>query len=576
MKKVIVTVSIINLLIAAGLLYFFLFMKKMPDQIVMPYIAHQTPRVDPHVPATEPLSDKLDEVIFEGLFNISANPSGIIYEDGLGELISKEGDMVTIRLKPSRKWHSSFSVVNEKGKVTVDEKAATLFTARDLRFTLQRIKKLGSLSPDYILVAQAVPDFDFSGPDDDGYIQFKFKKGREWLDGDIKEILSFKVIPGTSDMNAAQYLEGTGPYMYAGEYEDVIQYTKNPADKAQIKTFKLKPYIDNSTYTTELKNYNINSLLATPFGSISPILADTSKFFYKSSIATSFFSLYFNVNRLDRSQRKALRALIDNRKVMNRFFRVGTEQQRSIANYKGDGNNYEEYLNFSVFPASSYYVAEQIVTPFEDSETDPGILPDTVRISTCLNYGFREELADLVEILNDPALFNGKIKVSAVDDSEIRSGNYDAVLVPVSGYRSNFLFDLYNVFLREPSFETQRINLQTVENSKKETVAHETSLTENRNFFRMDIKNGSSEDSRDFATLLEYIYGFMSTQEVGDKQAYAQYIHELESDLALGEWLFSLPSLAYFRTQFDKETIDLYGTASQLSTIEKWSEKKKK
>ena len=38
---------------------------------------------------------------------------------------------------------------------------------------------------------------------------------------------------------------------------------------------------------------------------------------------------------------------------------------------------------------------------------------------------------------------------------------------------------------------------------------------------------------------------------------------------------FSLPSLAYFTTQFDAETIDLYGVASQLSTIEKWQKRKK-
>jgi len=32
---------------------------------------------------------------------------------------------------------------------------------------------------------------------------------------------------------------------------------------------------------------------------------------------------------------------------------------------------------------------------------------------------------------------------------------------------------------------------------------------------------------------------------------------------------------AYFTTQFDAQSIDLYGVASQLSTIEKWQEKKK-
>ena len=47
----------------------------------------------------------------------------------------------------------------------------------------------------------------------------------------------------------------------------------------------------------------------------------------------------------------------------------------------------------------------------------------------------------------------------------------------------------------------------------------------------------------------------------------------VEQDLALGKWLFSLPSLTYFNRQFDESTIDLYGVASQLSTIEQWQEK---
>jgi hypothetical protein len=68
----------------------------------------------------------------------------------------------------------------------------------------------------------------------------------------------------------------------------------------------------------------------------------------------------------------------------------------------------------------------------------------------------------------------------------------------------------------------------------------------------------------------------MSTREIGDKQVYAQFIDQLDQKLALGCWLFSLPSLAYFSTQFDNSTIDLYGTASQLSTIEKWRQKAKK
>ena len=79
-----------------------------------------------------------------------------------------------------------------------------------------------------------------------------------------------------------------------------------------------------------------------------------------------------------------------------------------------------------------------------------------------------------------------------------------------------------------------------------------------------------SPDEADLQKLLEYIYGFMSTSEIGDKQAYSGYIDELDQKLALGAWLFSLPSLAYFSTQFDASTIDLYGIASQLSTVEKW------
>ena len=64
----------------------------------------------------------------------------------------------------------------------------------------------------------------------------------------------------------------------------------------------------------------------------------------------------------------------------------------------------------------------------------------------------------------------------------------------------------------------------------------------------------------------------MSTRQVGDRQEYARRIDQLEHEMALGAWLFSLPSLAYFTTQLDSASIDLYGVASQLSTIEKWRE----
>ena len=65
----------------------------------------------------------------------------------------------------------------------------------------------------------------------------------------------------------------------------------------------------------------------------------------------------------------------------------------------------------------------------------------------------------------------------------------------------------------------------------------------------------------------------MSTREIGDKQAYAQFIDEVEREMALGAWLFSMPSLAYFSTQFDADSINMYGVASQLSTVEKWRER---
>ena len=52
-------------------------------------------------------------------------------------------------------------------------------------------------------------------------------------------------------------------------------------------------------------------------------------------------------------------------------------------------------------------------------------------------------------------------------------------------------------------------------------------------------------------------------------------IDELEHQMGLGAWLFSVPSTAYFSTQFDAGSIDLYGVASQLSTIKKWRERAK-
>jgi hypothetical protein len=465
----------------------------------------------------------------------------------------------------------------DKKKIAITPAQEAAFTAEDLKFTLQRIQKLGSLSPDYILVSQAIPDFAFTGPDANGEVKFLFRGDRIWNEADIKEVLSFKVIPATSGMESPQgYNIGTGPYMRAGEYEDVMYYQKMPGGAASITNFVLKPFIDNSTYTTELKNKNINMLLSTPFGAVSPILADSTEYFYKSSIATGFFALMFNNGKLSLDQRKALRKLVNNRMIMDRFFKTGTQQQRHIANYKGSGDNYDEYLNYSVFPTTSYYVEEQIVTPVkEQTEGDIAALPDTVRIQTCLNYDFREELSQLVEILNDPALFHGKIKATAVSNDDIGKGNYDAVLVPVSGYRSNFLFDLYSIFLREPDFSANRINLRTAVNGAGKQVVSEESFSADKNFFRLDLAK-NSPDRTDVKMFLDYVYSFMSTSEIGDKQQYAKLIDQLDGKLALGAWLFSLPSLAYLSTQFDASSIDMYGKASQLSTVEKWKEALKK
>ena len=578
MKKTLLGVTIaLVVLIGGGALYWFVFRKDLSDQIIIPYIAHQKPRIDPHVPSSVPIADKLDEVIFDGLFNVAASPSGIVYEDGLGEYMGiDKKSTVSVRLKPNRKWHSSYNVAMDKENVIVTPKTEIDFAAQDLKFTLRRIQKLGSLSPDFILISQAFPEFDFTGPDGNGEIRFQFRGDRMWTEADIKEVLSFKILPATSEVDAPQYTIGTGPYLMGGEYEDAIHFQKMPGGGATITNFVLKPFIDNSTYTTELKNHNINVLLTTPFGAISPILRDSTKFFHKSSIATTFFALFFNTQKLSLDQRKALRKLVNNKMLMDRFFKIGTPQQRHIANYRGEGDNYDEYLNYSVFPTTSYYVEDSVIMPQKEQvEGDMTALPDTVRIQTCLNYDFREELSDLVEILNDPAMFHGKIKAVAVSNEEIGQGNYDAVLVPVSGYRSNFLYDLYNIYLREPDFSANRINLLTYVDPQGKQAISDKSFSADKNFFRLDLGKDSPENG-DLKQLLGYTYGFMSTHEIGDKQQYSKFIDQLDQKLALGAWLFSLPSLAYVSTQFNAQSIDMYGTASQLSTIEKWQEKSKR
>ncbi|MFC2087970.1 ABC transporter substrate-binding protein [Calditrichota bacterium] len=561
---------IAGVIVIAAILYFVLTYKDLTDKIILPYIAHQKPVVDPHLPHSVPLSDKLDEVLYDGLFNISANPSGITYEDGLGELLNlDENNVLTIRLKPKKKWHSSYNINSEDDEVTVVDGTDVYFTADDLRFTLRRIKNLGSRSPDYILISQAIEPMDFDGPDKNNEIRFKFKDDRVWTESDIKEVLSFKILPYDSEINASYYPIGSGPYMTVDRQSQVSNYYKSPAEKANITNVILKPFIDNSTFITEFKNENINVLLGTPFGSLSSLLNDKEVYFAKSNISTTFFALLFNTTRLNRNQRISLRNLINSKIILNRFFKIGSEQQRHIKDYKGNTDNYEDYLNYSIFPTSSYYVDEEIIVPPRQTVTpDISVLADTIRIQCCLNYGFREEFTDIINVLNDRSLFKGKIKATAVTNDELKKGNYDAVLIAITGYRSNFLFDFYNIFLREPDLANYKINLKV----NTDGSVNNSSFSAAKNFFRLDA-SVLNEDQEDIIKLLDYIYGFMSTREVGDRQAYAGFIDQTEQELALGKWLFSLPSLAYFNRQFDESTIDLYGVASQLSTIEKWQEK---
>ena len=564
------------IIVAGGLLYYFLTRPHLADQIVMPYIAHQKPAIDPHLPSTNALADKLDEVQFDGLFNLTASPSGVVYEDGLGELIDVDqtNTVVRVRLKTAKQWHDSWSVILKDDKYVISKATDHFFSAADLNFTLKRIQRLGSLSPDYILVSQALPTMGFEGPDENQVIRFQFRGDRIWKEADIKEVLSFKILPDNSDMNALNYRVGTAAYLSLPPTEGVSNYYRKPDGGAQISNVILSPFIDNSTYSTELSNGKVNVLLETPFGSLSPVLEDTSDFFYKSNISNTFFALFLNVQRLTLEQRKEVRNLIDSKTIVGRFFKVNTEQVRHVADYKGNRDNFYDYINRSIFPSSSYYVEEEIVTPPQAAAApNLSVLPDTVRIKACMNYGFREEYAELIDILNDPSITKGKVKVLAVTNDEIKRGDYDALLIAVSGYRSNFLFDLYNIFLREPDLETYKINLFTEPDAKGNLAVNTSSFQAEKNFFRLDSRTGP--EVANVNQLLQYVYGFMSTRQIGDKQEYARRIDELEREMCLGVWMFSLPSLAYFSTQFDPTSIDLYGVASQLSTIKKWRERSK-
>lgn len=562
----------VAVLCGVAVLLYFLFLPDLKGRIVIPYIAHQPPLVDPHLPSANALADKLDEVLFDGLFNIAANPDGVVYENGLGEFVGIDSrNVVTVRLRPGI-WHDTYSTWADGDDLQLIKGADQhVFTPADLAFTLQRIQRLGSLSPDYILVSQALDPMSFGGPNEEGEVRFQFKSGRIWKEADIKEVLSFKILPANEVINALQYLNGTGAYVKLPRDGELIRFV-SPLDRpVGIRTLDLIPFIDNSTFTTEFRTGSINVLLETPFGSVPSILTEEDGF-PRSNISTTFFAVLFNVQRLNRAQREQARLLLDSRAILERFFMVNTPQQRTIIDYKGNQNNFHDYLNNSVFPSSSYYVEEQILEQAPHS-TEPqfNLLPDTLRIKACVNAGFREEYTELIGILNDPSITRGRVRVLAVPNEDLRRGDYDAVLVAFSGYRSNFLFDLYNVFLRAPDLETYRINLVTEVDQRGNTHAGVTSFTAEKNFFRLDA--GNMDEAEDIRTLLDYVYGFMSTRQVGDKQEYARRVDALERRMALGAWLFSLPSLAYFSNQFEPASINLYGVASQLSTIEQWKER---
>ncbi len=560
--------------VAVGVVVYLVFHR--PDlsrSIVIPFIAHQKPAIDPHLPGPTPLSDKLDEVQFDGLFDLSANPSGVVYLDGLGELVGVDQDnVVTVRLRPNKRWSDSYLITAKDDQYTVSRSRDHFFSAADLQFTIRRIMTLGSLSPDYILLIQAMESPGFEGPDDKGNIRFRFRQNRIWKDADIKESLSFKIIPEGSAMNALNYIVGTAAYMPLPPKDGVSNYCSTPDGGATIPSLVLAPFIDNSTYTTELRNGSINALLESPFGALSPILTDSRKYFTKSNISTAMFAVLFNTGRLSRDQRLQLRRLLDSRAIADRFFNVGTPQQRHILDYKGNRDNYADYVNRSVFPTSSYYIEEKVVEPArDDAPPDLSLLPDTVRIRASANFGFREEYSDLADILNDPALTRGKVKVMIVGNEDIQRQDYDAVLVAFTGYRSNFLFDLYDIFLRQPDLENYRINLEVAEDARGAQIVSPGSFRKSNNFFGLDAA-ADTPDRADVNQFLEYVYGFMSTRNIGDKQEYARRIDQLEHGLSLGSWLFSVPSLAYFSTQFDSTSISLYGVASQLSTIKQWRE----
>jgi hypothetical protein len=228
-KRLVIILGAVGLVVVGVVLYLIFHRPDLSGSIVLPFIAHQKPAIDPHLPGPTPLSDKLDEVQFDGLFDLSANPSGIVYQDGLGELVGVDQDnVVTVRLKPNKRWSDSYQITAKDDKYTIAKSRDHFFSAADLQFTIRRIMTLGSLSPDYILLIQAMESPGFEGPDNRGEIRFRFRQNRIWKEADIKESLSFKILPDGSAMNALNYTVGTAAYMPLPPKEGVSNYFKTP------------------------------------------------------------------------------------------------------------------------------------------------------------------------------------------------------------------------------------------------------------------------------------------------------------------------------------------------------------
>ena len=67
--------------------------------------------------------------------------SGVVYEDGLGELIGiDKNDVVTVRLKANKLWHDSYTVTVDERQVGINKSREPFLFGRRFDFTLKRIQ----------------------------------------------------------------------------------------------------------------------------------------------------------------------------------------------------------------------------------------------------------------------------------------------------------------------------------------------------------------------------------------------------------------------------------------------------